>query len=249
MIPCWPGVGVRRADRRAGSGCIAIGPTPPAIRPIAHVPRLSWAMRSDGTMRTTWSTPATWISPLARAGARSTLYEMACNTVKEEIESVALHAVPYGGVSEPEQAILLAPPHGRPRRRSSRCYVPCCPSIRLPISIARHRDAESRNRPAPHCRCAADRRRRDRAWHAWREQMQDADAYYEDTNALGWFYDTFDHPRRLRLLYIAEKFVNMTAWHQKLTNAFAPTPIHPPGGAARLDPTNFWRGSTLRSAP
>src|SRR6516165_7286396 len=34
------------------------------------------------------------------------LYEMACNTVKEEIEGVELHAVPYGGVAEAELAML-----------------------------------------------------------------------------------------------------------------------------------------------
>jgi hypothetical protein len=39
------------------------------------------------------------------------LYEMACNTVKEEIEGVTLHAVPYGGVAEAELAIC-----GTPRR-------------------------------------------------------------------------------------------------------------------------------------
>ena len=31
---------------------------------------------------------------------------------------------------------------------------------------------------------------------------------YEYTNALGWFYYTFDHPRRLRLLYVAAEFVS-----------------------------------------
>src|SRR5579859_4222992 len=34
------------------------------------------------------------------------LYEMACNTIKEEIEGVVLHAVPYGGVSDAELAML-----------------------------------------------------------------------------------------------------------------------------------------------
>ncbi len=33
-------------------------------------------------------------------------YEMACNLVKMHIEGEALHAVPYGGVSEPELAVL-----------------------------------------------------------------------------------------------------------------------------------------------
>ena len=30
---------------------------------------------------------------------------------------------------------------------------------------------------------------------------------YQYMNALGWFYDTFNHPRRLRLLYIAAEFM------------------------------------------
>ncbi len=58
---------------------------------------------------------------------------------------------------------------------------------------------------------------------------------YEYTNALGWFYDTFDHPRRLRLLYVAAEFVNMTAWHQKLIDAFAPSPILTPACARNFD--------------
>ena len=58
---------------------------------------------------------------------------------------------------------------------------------------------------------------------------------YEYTNALGWFYDNFDHPRRLRLLYIAAEFVNMTAWHQRLINAYTPAAIHVPACAGKLD--------------
>jgi hypothetical protein len=34
------------------------------------------------------------------------LYEMACNTVKSDIEGAALDSVPYGGVSEAERAVL-----------------------------------------------------------------------------------------------------------------------------------------------
>jgi hypothetical protein len=58
---------------------------------------------------------------------------------------------------------------------------------------------------------------------------------YEYTNALGWFYDTFEHPRRLRLLYVAAEFVNMTAWHQKLSNACVSSTIHAPASAQGLD--------------
>jgi hypothetical protein len=34
---------------------------------------------------------------------------------------------------------------------------------------------------------------------------------YEYTNTLGWFYDHFDHPHRLKLLYVAGSFVNQAA--------------------------------------
>jgi hypothetical protein len=38
---------------------------------------------------------------------------------------------------------------------------------------------------------------------------------YEYTNTLGWFYDRFDHPHRLKLLYVAGSFINQCArWIQ-----------------------------------
>ena len=38
---------------------------------------------------------------------------------------------------------------------------------------------------------------------------------YEYCNTLGWFYDTFEHPQRLKLLYSAASFLNRDAWHQR----------------------------------
>ena len=35
---------------------------------------------------------------------------------------------------------------------------------------------------------------------------------YEYHNTLAWFYDKFDHPRRLRLLYVAALFANRVAY-------------------------------------
>jgi hypothetical protein len=34
---------------------------------------------------------------------------------------------------------------------------------------------------------------------------------YEYTNTLGWFFDTFDHPHRLKLLYVAGSFIHQAA--------------------------------------
>jgi hypothetical protein len=36
---------------------------------------------------------------------------------------------------------------------------------------------------------------------------------YEYLNTLGWFYDTFEHPQRLKLLYVATSYLNRNAWH------------------------------------
>ena len=38
---------------------------------------------------------------------------------------------------------------------------------------------------------------------------------YEYYNTLAWFFDNFDHPRRLRLIYLLASFLNRVAWHQK----------------------------------
>ena len=38
---------------------------------------------------------------------------------------------------------------------------------------------------------------------------------YEYCNTLGWFFDNFDHPLRLRLLYRGSAFLNRVAWHQQ----------------------------------
>lgn len=40
---------------------------------------------------------------------------------------------------------------------------------------------------------------------------------YEYTNTLGWFFDTFEHPHRLKLLFVAASFIQHGAEHQRDT--------------------------------
>lgn len=40
---------------------------------------------------------------------------------------------------------------------------------------------------------------------------------YEYCNTLGWFFDTFEHPHRLKLLFVAASFINRAAEHQANT--------------------------------
>ncbi|MGH7314228.1 MAG: hypothetical protein ACREJV_13715, partial [Candidatus Rokuibacteriota bacterium] len=54
---------------------------------------------------------------------------------------------------------------------------------------------------------------------------------YEYCNTLGWFYDTFAHPHRLKLLFVAALFINRGAEHQANTPGNGRRTIAPPAGS------------------
>ena len=58
---------------------------------------------------------------------------------------------------------------------------------------------------------------------------------YEYSNTLGWFYDTFEHPHRLKLLYVAGSFVNQAAHWVRNTPGNGAVTTRPPQGAAALN--------------
>jgi hypothetical protein len=57
---------------------------------------------------------------------------------------------------------------------------------------------------------------------------------YEYTNTLRWFYDTFDHPHRLKLLYVAGSFINQAAHWVQNTPGNGEGETRAPQGAASL---------------
>ena len=57
---------------------------------------------------------------------------------------------------------------------------------------------------------------------------------YEYTNTLGWFYDTFEHPHRLKLLYVAGSFINQAAFWLRNTPGNGEGDTRPPQGASSL---------------
>lgn len=57
---------------------------------------------------------------------------------------------------------------------------------------------------------------------------------YEYCNTLGWFYDTFAHPHRLKLLFVAASFINRAADHVATTPDNGRQAITPPPGADAL---------------
>src|SRR5712664_3065507 len=57
---------------------------------------------------------------------------------------------------------------------------------------------------------------------------------YEYCNTLGWFYDTFEHPHRLKLLFVAASFINRAAEHQANTPDNGLRTIAAPPGTEKL---------------
>ena len=59
---------------------------------------------------------------------------------------------------------------------------------------------------------------------------------FEYCNTLAWFFDTFEHPHRLKLLFVAASFINHGAEHQRDTPDNGPRTITVPPGVAGLGP-------------
>ena len=62
---------------------------------------------------------------------------------------------------------------------------------------------------------------------------------YEYCNTLGWFYDTFEHPQRLKLLYVAASFLNRNAHHQRCTGDGTEAKATLPAGARAMSPAQL----------
>ena len=62
---------------------------------------------------------------------------------------------------------------------------------------------------------------------------------YEYCNTLGWFYDTFEHPQRLKLLFVAASFLNRNAYHQRCTGDGVEVKAELPAGAEAKSPVQL----------
>ena len=73
---------------------------------------------------------------------------------------------------------------------------------------------------------------------------------YEYCNTLGWFWDKFEHPQRLKLLYLAAAYLNQAAWHQKLTGDLTPAEHREAANAGASAPTQMAaRGRSRAASP
>ncbi len=157
-------------------------------------------------------------------------YELACNAVKIFIEGQKLSAVPYGGTAEEERA-LYANADGLSGEEAER----------LITAIIRE--------PEPgYLEVLADLLKAGKSLMHLIDTIQIAAARvvletgepmnfsmsqhcYEYCNTLGWFYANFEHPQRVKLLFLAAAFLNRVAHHQAHVPGNGPVEIKPPAAA------------------
>ena len=162
-------------------------------------------------------------------------YEMACNCITHYIEKQKISAIPYGGSTAKEAELL---------RNSA------------PLSKA---EAEAFLEIVLHRQEPEFQEALSRLLHAGKGPRQIIDALqigaaqvlletqdtlnfsipqhcYEYLNTLGWFYDNFQHPQRLKLLYVAASYLNRNAWHTRQTGDGHEAPHVRPAGADTMAP-------------
>ncbi|MDR3535073.1 MAG: hypothetical protein P4L71_01110 [Acetobacteraceae bacterium] len=160
-------------------------------------------------------------------------YEMACNWVKMTIEGESLHAVPYSGVSEAELAMLRNKEPVNQQEAAELTHAVLREGETAPLEVITKLLKAGRD----------PRRILDVLQLAVAQVVLETHApenfnmphhCYEYQNTLAWFYDNFDHPRRLRLLFVAAAFVNRVAAHQLALGEARPVAIQVPAGASAL---------------
>jgi hypothetical protein len=141
-------------------------------------------------------------------------YEMACNCITHYIDQQKISAIPYAGTSEREKALLqnTAPLDAEASkafldvvlRQPEPAYLEALSKLLLAGKSPRHILDVLQIGAAQILLETQDQLNFSISQHC-----------YEYCNTLGWFYDSFDHPQRLKLLYVAASFLNRNAWHQR----------------------------------
>jgi len=166
------------------------------------------------------------------------VYEMACNVVTIFIEGKEVHAVPQSGTTEREQALLSNT--GTLNEGEIDALIDAL--------IRQHEPAYIEQISALLLAGKSPRRVIDAIQLASAQVVLETEGAnnfsmpqhtYEYCNTIGWFYDNFEHPQRLKLLYVAGSMVNQAAWNQRNSGWLKSDTISAPNGAGRMTGTQI----------
>jgi hypothetical protein len=151
------------------------------------------------------------------------LYEVACNAVTVYLDGQTLHAVPYGGATEQERSLLA---------NDKKVPLDKLETEALIESVVRQ--------PEPaYLMHVTQLLKAGKSPRAILDGLQIGSAQivletheelnfslpqhcYEYHNTLAWFWDKFQHPQRIKLLYLAAAYLNQAASHQRLIGDLKP---------------------------
>src|SRR2546421_1652040 len=160
-------------------------------------------------------------------------YEMACNCVTHYLEQQKISAIPYAGTTAKELALLA---NTEPLTASEA-------EAFLEVVLRQHEPAYLEHLSRLLLAGKGPRQILDVLQIGAAQvllETQDSLNFsisqhcYEYCNTLGWFYDTFEHPQRLKLLYSAASFLNRDAWHQRDIGEGRAYPAELPAGAGNM---------------
>jgi hypothetical protein len=160
-------------------------------------------------------------------------YEMACNCITHYLEQQKISAIPYAGVTAKELALL----------ENTEPLTAAEADAFLEVVLRQHEPAYLEHMSQLLLAGKGPRQILDvlqiGAAQVLLETQESlnfsiSQHCYEYCNTLGWFYDTFRHPQRLKLLYSAASFLNRNAWHQKNIGEGRAYTATPPPDAERL---------------
>ncbi len=160
-------------------------------------------------------------------------YEMACNAIKMFIDGEDLHAVPYAGASARETAILqqTEPLNQEDATRLTHAIIREPEPGFVPVLTGVLLAGKGPRRILDTIQIAAAQVVIETATDTNFSLPQHC---YEYCSTLGWFWDNFDHPLRLKLLYLAAAYLNHAAWHQAHTGDLNPAAVRAPAGASAM---------------
>ena len=160
-------------------------------------------------------------------------YEMACNCITHYLEQQKIAAIPYSGTTATEEALLA----------NSEPLTAAEAQAFLEVVLHQHEPAYLEHLSRLLLAGRGPRQILDVLQIGAAQvllETQDSSNFsipqhcYEYCNTLGWFYDTFEHPQRLKLLYSAASFLNRNAWHQKNIGDGRTCVAELPAGAERM---------------
>jgi hypothetical protein len=156
------------------------------------------------------------------------LYEVACNATLVYLEGQTLHAVPYGGATELERAILA---DNKEPLDAAETEALIEAVVRAPEpAYLEHLTKLLKAGKSPRALLDAIQVGVAQVVIETHGELNFSlpQHCFEYCNTLAWFWDKFDHPQRVKLLYLAAAYLNQAAWHQKLIGELTPPRIDKP---------------------